>query len=276
MFLGAFGVIAVAFGLFYWWQPWEVDLVPRHLPPTTWIEPDLDRLYAPGTRVAIVVGHPDDPEFYVGAFLTRLKESGARMTLILTTDGDKGYYPFGNPREIARIRREEQRRASALWGCTDLRFLAFPDGRLRASEPVVAAIERELRQIRPEFVLTFDDLYPPRASHADHRRTGEASMQALRRMDYRGWALLFQTAAPNFVFDATTRWPAKLEALAQHESQWSSGSDDWTFIQNLVRGHAVAFGKMRGYELGEGMRAVRYGPPRQAAPEAKPDAPGPN
>src|SRR6266702_4597345 len=54
-------------------------------------------LFRPDTRVLIVTAHPDDTEFYLGGTLLRLAEAGARLHLVVATDGEKGYYPLARP-----------------------------------------------------------------------------------------------------------------------------------------------------------------------------------
>src|SRR5207302_10889033 len=63
-----------------------------------------DDLFRPETRVLIVSAHPDDTEFYLGGTLLRLAEAGARLHLVVATDGDKGYYPFARPHPLLRLR----------------------------------------------------------------------------------------------------------------------------------------------------------------------------
>ena len=96
---------------FYFYQPVRVDLFPRPLPsPNPPVDPDAKGLFAKGARVALLTAHPDDAEYYAGGLLARLHKTGARVTLVVMTDGDKGFYPWEDAAANRRVRRAEQRR----------------------------------------------------------------------------------------------------------------------------------------------------------------------
>ncbi len=248
-------IVALAWG-FWVWQPWEFDFFPRPAPTLSLhVDPDRSRLFEAGTRIVVVTAHPDDSEFYVGATLLRLARAGAFMYHVVVTDGDKGYYPWEDAARNRRIRREEQRRASAAWGAREVVFLGYPDGRLQASPSVVTAIARELERLRPEYVLTFDSLYPPRLSHRDHRRAGEAVERAIAVVGGAKWLFRFSTRAPNFVVDITNDWEGKRRLLAIHASQFHG--ERLERVENLVSSFAEADGERIGTSLGEGFRCAR-------------------
>lgn len=246
----------MAFAAFYWWQPWEFDLTPRKpSSPLPQVDLDAAALFTPGARVAVVVAHPDDPEFYAGGTLTQLGRAGAEILLVVATDGDKAYYPFGDHTALAKLRRSEQDAAAAEWGAKETVYLGFMDGRLRADEAVIRAIEREVRRFEPEYVLFFDAKYPPRLSHADHRRAGEAAEAALDRVRFRGWRLRFSTLGPNYFRDITRDWPAKRDLLRLHDSQF--GGSKFARIEGMVRDRAADGGKQIGVAYAESFRASR-------------------
>lgn len=249
-------VSAAAIGAFYWWQPWEFDLVARKPEsPLPRVDPDAASLFAPGARVAVVVAHPDDPEFYAGGTLTQLGRAGAETLLIVATDGDKAYYPFGDHTALSTLRRREQDTAAGRWGAKETVYLGFMDGRLRADEAVTRAIQRELQRFAPGYVLYFDAKYPPRLSHADHRRAGQATEAALDRMRYTGWRLRFSTLGPNYFRDITADWPAKRDLLKVHHSQF--GGAKFARIEGMVRDRAADAGKRIGAAYAESFRATR-------------------
>src|SRR5579871_345220 len=115
----------------YEYQPQRYDLFPRTPPAITpWTAPDSAHLFSAVARVVIVTAHPDDAEFYLGGTLTKLGRAGARLSLMVCTDGDKGYYPFEDAARNRRVRREEQRTAAGMWNAAEVDFLGYPDGRL--------------------------------------------------------------------------------------------------------------------------------------------------
>lgn len=219
------------------------------------MDPDSERLFSPGTRITIVTAHPDDTEFYMGATLARLRDSGAELSLICVTDGDKGYYPFEDPDRNRRIRREEQRRASAMWGTRDVVFLSYPDGRLIDTAALRQDLAREIAKRNPDYLFLFDPLFPPRMSHGDHRRAGAATDAAADILGFTGWRLYFQTSASNFQVDATPYWEEKERLLAVHSSQFFG--ERLARIEGIVDGIARMEGEKLGVRLAEGFRVLR-------------------
>ncbi|RYG35520.1 PIG-L family deacetylase, partial [bacterium] len=136
------GALVLIMALVWWWIPWEYDLFPKAPPnPNERVDPDTKRLFAKGTRILVVTAHPDDAEFYLGGTLPQLKASGAELSLVVCTDGDKSYYgPFTDVAYNRRVRREEQTAAAKRWGATDIVYLGFPDGRLTDSDDELAGV----------------------------------------------------------------------------------------------------------------------------------------
>lgn len=255
-----FGVIAsLAAGLLglYYYQPQRIDFCPRPAPdPNPPIDPYSEDLFSPGTRVAVVAAHPDDPEFYIGGLLTKLGRSGAKIRIIMCTDGDKGYYPsfLTNAAENRRVRQLEQNEAAAEYGA-EVVYLHEPDGRLRASAKVVDEIRRQLDEFQPDYVLCFDPLYPPRLQHSDHLRSGEATEEAVKSISSAKWLLRYSTHAANFHVDITHLWEVKEELLSIHKSQFNQ--DRKPMIMSLVRSRAQADGRAINVSLAEGFRCTR-------------------
>lgn len=249
------GLAAVAWG-FWVWQPLQLDVIPKKVPnPNAPVDPDSKRLFAIGTKIVLVTAHPDDSEFYLGGLLTQLHRSRAEIHHIVCTDGDKAYYFWADTSSLRATRRAEQRQASAAWGAKEVIFLGFRDGRLRADEPVVSALERELRRIQPEYIIAFDPDYPPRISHQDHRRSGEATEAAVRRAGVGRWLLRFSTHAPNYMVNITDDWDAQVALLRIHKSQFNGKRLE--LVTNMVMSNAGDDGERIGAVLGEGLRCER-------------------
>jgi LmbE family N-acetylglucosaminyl deacetylase len=248
-------------GLFaaYSWQPWEFDVVPRRLPnPNPPMNPDKEGLFAPGTKVLVITAHPDDSEFYIGGLLTKLGKT-ADIRQVICTDGDKGYYgPFTNADENRRVRRAEAREANRSWGGKGVEFLSHPDGRLRANDELIDQLAQTMRTFQPDYVLAFDGDFPPRFSHQDHRRAGDAALAAAKKSGVPKWCLLFSTIAPNFAFDITDLWDQKKLLLAVHKSQWTG--ERLERVSNMVAGFAEQDGEAFDMTLAEAFRCIRIRP----------------
>lgn len=257
--IAVYGSLLLAFWGFWVWQPWQLDLIERALPiPHPPVDPDTSRLFSQGTKIAVVVGHPDDAEFYIGGALTRLGKT-ADITLIVCTDGDKAYYPFEDWETNRRVRRQEQIDATNQWGGKNVIFLSFPDGRLRVTKALETSLIAHLERIKPDYVMTFDAEFPPRFSHQDHRRTGEAVAKILnRRPDLCRWLMRFSTMAPNHVIDITDHWEAKRQLLSVHKSQFFG--ERLERVTNMVQNRAVEDGERIGVTYGEGFRCLQMSP----------------
>ena len=140
----------------YEYQPQRYDFIAR-IPPANnpWTDPDSAQLFRAGANVLIVTAHPDDAEFYIGGLLTRLGAVGAKLTIVVCTDGDKGYYPFEDWQRNRRVRQQEQRDAAKLWNAQEVEFLSYPDGRLFANSDVVMRIAAIMQRVQPEYILGF-------------------------------------------------------------------------------------------------------------------------
>lgn len=252
--LWVYGSLVTVLGLAYAYQPVRFDLFVRKPDkPLPRMDPDAKKLFAKGAKVAVIVAHPDDPEFYIGGTLDQLGKSGADITVVLITDGDKGYYPpgFTNAEENRRIRRQEQTRASAKYKGKVV-FLGERDGRLRSDERTTRRVVGALRELQPEYVLCFDETYWTRVSHSDHRHAGILSVQAAVQVPSVRWIMRFATTGPNFATDVTKNWDTKECLLAEHESQFYGLKLE--AIKEMVRGSAEATGAQFGFDLAEGFR----------------------
>lgn len=248
-------LIVSGLGLLYAWNPQKVDLFPKKAPPTEKVTPEQVNLFAPGRRVAVVVAHPDDPEFYISGTLLKLKESGAKMLIVLTTDGGKAYYPpfTTNVEENRKVRRQEQLDAAAFYGA-EVTFLDGPDGRYRPDEGAKTKLREALRDFDPEIVITFDGDYPPQIQHRDHRNSGIAA-EAIVAGTSTQWILRFGTRAPNLYVDTSGLWEKRSELLAIHKSQFFG--ERLERVRGMVEGRAYEYGEEAGTEMAEAFRATK-------------------
>ena len=196
-------------------------------------------------RALVVTAHPDDVDFGAAGTVANLTDAGAAVTYCLVTDGQAGGFDQTIARdEMARIRREEQTRAAAEVGVTDLVFLGVMDGSVVFDLELRKAISRVIRQVRPQVVLTQSpvlNVTTVYGSHADHVATGQATWAAVYPdarnpfaftdlLDDEGlepWAadeiwIMFGSGHPGETVetvDITAQIDRKMRALRCHESQ---------------------------------------------------------
>jgi LmbE family N-acetylglucosaminyl deacetylase len=195
-------------------------------------------------RILVILAHPDDPEFFCGATLSRWARAGHQIEYYLLTCGDKGYNDTTGPEhmtpdELCALRHREQQEAAAVIGASAVHFLDRPDGYLVADLDLRRDIVRLIRKRRPDILVTCDPqtLFTVFGiNHPDHRAAGQAVLDAVfpaagnasyfpellaeglaPHMPQEVWCAL--TNQPSVVLDITGDWPTKLEALLKHRTQ---------------------------------------------------------
>jgi LmbE family N-acetylglucosaminyl deacetylase len=196
-------------------------------------------------NILVILAHPDDPEFFCGATLTRWARAGHSIDYTLLTSGDKGAdNPLTDPAGLCAIRREEQLAAAQVIGARNVRFMDMPDGYLEPSVPLRREIARIIRTLRPDVLVTCDpqNLYPSASyaiNHPDHRYAGQLVLDAVfpasgnpmyfpellkdeRLEAYAPREVWVSIPAPfnvNVTLDVTDCWENKIAAIMQHKSQ---------------------------------------------------------
>lgn len=172
-------------------------------------------------NVLAIGAHPDDLDWYAAGTLRRLSDSGARVTMVIVTDGEKGPNRIGS-QNLAKTRRAEQEEAARVVGAQRLEFLNMPDrGVQRYHRRVLEKIVAVWRDVKPDAVLTFDPVWPrPPYFHLDHEGTGKIVRRYwLSLPQPRPRLFLFHTRRPNTAVDVTEVAEIKQQALAAHRSQ---------------------------------------------------------
>ena len=191
-------------------------------------------------RALVITAHPDDVDFGAAGTVANLTDAGVEVTYCLATDGQAGGFDESIERwKMAAIRREEQTKAAAEVGVTDLIFLGHPDGCVEFGPDLRHEITRVIRQVRPQVVITqnpvvnLDTVY---GSHADHVATGQATWAAvypdarnpfafpeLLTSGYEPWSVdeiwITLGPEPTDTVDITDQLDRKIRALLCHESQ---------------------------------------------------------
>lgn len=119
------------------------------------------RLSGPGPdRVLVVAPHPDDELHSAATWLQHLA-LGARVTVVVLTDGSASRRIPGSRDDVRRLRREEAEAAQAILSATRWEWAGRQDGALRpqaAAETLFALVETEA----PELIYapSFADGHP--------------------------------------------------------------------------------------------------------------------
>lgn len=224
-------------------------------------------------RVLCFTAHPDDIDFGAAGTIAAWTAAGVEVSYCIMTDGDAGGFDPDKRDEITGLRNEEQRRAAALVGVTDIHYLHQRDGYLEPSHEVMREVVRLIRHLRPDVVLS---MHPERnwnriqKSHPDHLAVGEAVTRAvypalenpfaypeLAEAGLEAYKLpwLWLFAGPdeleNHFVDVTDQIDAKLAAIHIHTSQ----HPDVEAMERTVRGLMLSTGARAGLPAGRSAEA---------------------
>jgi LmbE family N-acetylglucosaminyl deacetylase len=228
----------------------------------------------PVQRILVVAAHPDDVDFGAAGTIATWTDAGLEVSYCIATDGDAGGFDPAVPRSaIAGIRQDEQRKAAAAVGVTDVEFLGYPDGQLVVSMALRRDITRAIRRVRPERVVVQSpqrDLRNIYGSHPDHLAAGEAALCAIypdARNPYAHpellaegleahtvpevWVASFNDQASHYV-DITDTFARKIAALRAHTSQTAH----MTNLEERIRSWSTLQAKAAG--LPDGRLAEGY------------------
>ena len=224
------------------------------------------------TSVLVVMAHPDDAEFSAGGTIARWTSQGAHATYCICTNGDKGTSnPDMDPREVARVREQEQRAAAATVGVHDIIFLGHPDGTLQPTLELRRDIVRVIRQVRPEAVICPDPTRrygPGFINHPDHRAVGEVALDAIYPsardplvfpelveaglLPHKVLQVYIANAVDlNCGVDIAPVLETKIAALMQHRSQVTEAR-----LREFLPKRAADVGKQFGLEYAEGFHRI--------------------
>ncbi len=160
-------------------------------------------------NILAIGAHPDDIEFGCGGTLIKYASKGARIELLVMTDGARG--------GAARIRRSEQLAASRILGARRIHWGGYRDTLLPTVRHLIDRIERTLRSLRPDFIFVNN----PEDTHQDHRQVARAAVSATRHsrnvLFYEGPTTVNFT--PTVFIDIADEIGRKIQALRTHRSQ---------------------------------------------------------
>lgn len=201
-------------------------------------------------RALVVTAHPDDVDFGAAGMVANLTDAGAEVTYCLVTDGQAGGFDDTiSRREMAAIRREEQTKAAAEVGVTDLVFLGHTDGEVQFSMELRHEISRVIRQVRPQVVITQSpqiNVTSVYGSHADHVATGQAT-----------WAAVYPDARNPFAFP---------ELLTSGHEPWAA-DEIWIMFGLGLPTEPATFVDITG-QIDRKIRALRCHVSQQHDPDA--------
>jgi LmbE family N-acetylglucosaminyl deacetylase len=147
-------------------------------------------------RPLVVVAHPDDESFGLGALISAFVDADATPALLCFTHGEASTL-HGRPGDLRVIRAQELQDAAAALHVDSVQLLDEPDGGLAGIEPayLTAEVVRSARRHAADGILAFD--LGGVTSHPDHDAATRAAIAAGQVLGLRvlGWALPTDVAA---------------------------------------------------------------------------------
>lgn len=122
-------------------------------------------------RTALVlVPHPDDPEYGIGAAVAAWTSAGRTVHYVVATRGEQGIAGMP-PEEAGPLRENEQRRAAALVGVDEVTFWDLEDMEVRDTPELRARIAETIQTLQPDVLITIysgDEWAPGAPNQRDH------------------------------------------------------------------------------------------------------------
>ena len=222
-----------------------------------------------------VAAHPDDLEFGAGGTIAKWAGQGAKVYYLVLTDGSKGSSDKNiSPKELAKIRRQEQHDAAKVLSVKEVFFCNYEDCKLDCSQDVKRDIARQIRIVKPDVVITMDPtmIYAPDSgfiNHPDHRAAGQATLDAVYPLarDHLSFPelineglephstptiLLVNLERQNWFEDISSTIDKKMKALASHASQMQNIDG----VQFMLKNSAKDMGKKSGNSFAEGCMRI--------------------
>lgn len=143
------------------------------------------------THILLVYPHPDDEVLSAGGLIRKLAGRGARITLIILTEGEKSQRSGLSSEVLREVRKKELKKATSLLGVTKVIQANYGDKELQdkfveVKKYVAQAIEEE----NPDVIITYDlsGLY----GHPDHIVCSQIVTELIQN-NYHDILLLYNT-----------------------------------------------------------------------------------
>ena len=189
-------------------------------------------------KVAVVGGHPDDPESGAGGTMAKLADAGHDVVAVYLTRGEAGIAGKSHD-EAAKTRTAEAEAACAILKAKPV-FAGQVDGSTEVSPARYDAFAQVLLALKPDVAIT----HWPVDTHRDHRAASLLTFDAWLKSG-RAFALYYfevmtgsqtQTFRPTHYVDITATEDRKRAACMAHKSQDPQGFYAAHDLMNRFRG----------------------------------------
>ena len=223
------------------------------------------------TSVLAVQPHYDDNDVGAGGTLAALCDAGVEVIYLTVMDDLVGVLDASLSDAAALAQLEmEQRAAGAVIGVKEHHWLGYPDAGPYDYFALRNDIVKHIRMLRPDYLFTCDPWLPHEA-HQDHvvvgRAVAEASLlQGMTRLSvdaevdryYEPFEIsgvvFYVTRSPNTVFDISSTYERKHQALRAYEAQFSA--EDLERLCWYIDAKEVAYAEGYPFSHGEPLKVL--------------------
>ena len=142
-------------------------------------------------NIMVFAPHPDDDIIACGGSMAKHLRQGNQVQVVYLTSGEAGSHKYSKE-ELAVIRKEEARRATASLGIKQISFLGMPDGYISYTRENLLTLVNIIRSERPSLI------YVPRPGSSEgsslYLATGNRSLYQ------GGWTLVSGLPNPTLVY----------------------------------------------------------------------------
>jgi len=146
-----------------------------------------DELVHAGTRLLVVVAHPDDETFGCGSLLLHAAAAGAETGVCCATRGEAGEVAAGvelPPEGLGALRESELRDAAELLGVGEVTLLGFRDSGMDGDADPATLVGAPFAEVRAKVAQAVDAFGPDLLvtldgsdGHRDHARVRDAALE---------------------------------------------------------------------------------------------------
>lgn len=206
-------------------------------------------------KVILAIGaHPDDIEIGCGGTIRSFALQGADIYFIVATLGEKCNVRNIEEKLLFDKRHGESISAAKFLGVKEVFFLGLPDTNLEHNGTSVDAIEKYVKRLEPDFIIT----HTKEDNHQDHKNVALATISACRRQKINILHYEAPSTALSFlpvVFnDITSTIDYKIETLGIFSTQ----NEKIYLDKEAIKGLAKYRGYISGYEYAEGFEVTKY------------------
>ncbi len=147
-------------------------------------------------RVLVVMAHPDDESFGLGAIIDSFTSGGAAVDILCLTHGEASTLG-GEIDDLGAQRKQELEKASQILGVASTTLLNWPDGALGHADvdAVIADVRAAIAKHQPNGLLVFE----PQGinGHPDHQAATARALDAVTGTDLPvlAWTLTDEVAS---------------------------------------------------------------------------------